>query len=313
MEEEKKISIVVPIYNVEKYLDKCLKSVYKLDLSNKEIILVNDGSSDNSLKIAENYFKENKENTKLIIQQNKGLSGARNTGIKNAMGEYIFFLDSDDFVDSESLERFLKEGIEKKQEILIGNYYEYFSEDNIRIKPTSNFYLDKKDKRGTYFLETGVKEKKFYVTAWLNLYKKDFLIKNNLFFKERLLHEDNLFTLKAFRLAKKVGYSKEIFYYYRQTNPNSIMNKKNEKNYIHMMHIIEELLKFQKNLNEENKYFNRILVGIYWQVEKEGKLKNRELFNKLKKIKLNFKERLKLLVIVFYSLYCKNINEIKEI
>ena len=84
-----KFTIIIPVYNVEKYLEECLESIYKIKLDNKEIILVNDGSTDNSLKILEKYKEKYSYQTKLITQENQGLSEARNTGIRNASGEYI--------------------------------------------------------------------------------------------------------------------------------------------------------------------------------------------------------------------------------
>lgn len=302
------ISIIIPIFNVEKYLRQCLNSIYKLDLKNKEIILVNDGSTDGSLEIAEEFKNIYKENTILISQENKGLSGARNTGIRAATGEYLFFLDSDDFIDEKALERFFQEGIEKKQDILIGNYYEYFKGRTQELKTSSKNLLNIFDKNGDYFIEEKVKNRSFYVVAWLNLYRKNFLLENNLFFEERLLHEDNLFTLKAFRIAKKVGHSNKTFYYYRQDNPDSIMKKMTEKNYIHMMYIIEELIDFQKKIGNENKYFNRILIGIYWNIIKNGKIKNKKIFSKIKKLNLNFKERIKIFIIWIFSFCCVEKN-----
>ena len=315
MKDNIKISIIIPIYNVEKYLNQCLDSVYKLDLKHKEIILINDGSTDNSLKIAQEYYKKNNENTKLIIQKNQGLSGARNTGIKNSQGEYLFFLDSDDFIDSESLEKFFQEGMKKNQEILIGNYFNYYldkdNNEKINLVKYSKKLVGIYNKSGDFFIESGMKDKTFIVVAWKNLYRKDFLIKNNLFFENGLLHEDNLFTLQAFRLAKKVGYSKEKFYYYRQDNPNSIMKTLKEKNYIHMLYIIKKLIRFQEKLENENRYFNRILLGIYWQIVKNGKIKNNELFQRMLKLEYNFLEKLKMVFIIFVSFLIK--KEIKEI
>lgn len=311
---DKKISIVVPIYNSEKYLNECLDSLYRLDLSNKEIILVNDGSTDNSLKIAKEYYKKYRDNTKLISQENQGLSEARNTGINSSEGEYLFFLDSDDFVNSENLEKFLQEGIEKKQDILIGNYYHYYTKSQkTELKKYSEKLLNIYNKPGDFFLIEGVKEKAFTEIVCRNLFKKEFLIKNTLYFEKGLLHEDTLFTLQAYRLAQKVGYSKEKIYYYRQDNPNSIMRNLKEKNYVHMMYILNKLIKFQENLGNENKYFNKILISVYWKVVKNGKLKNKTLFKEIIGLKFNFKEKLKLIVIFLFSSRNKEIENINKI
>lgn len=306
------ISIIVPIYNVENYLRECLESIYKLDLINKEIILINDGSKDNSIKIAEEYANKYPKNTILISQENRGLSGARNTGLNIATGEYIFFIDSDDFLDSDETELFFKEGIEKKQDILIGNYWEYFGKNDKKILISSVANKKITDQKGIYFLDRDVKNRCFSVVAWRNLYKKEFLEKHNLLFKEKLLHEDNLFTLKAFRLSNKVGCSDKVFYYYCQTNLGSIMKNMTEKNYKHLLYILNELLDFQERIiKREDKYFNQLLVGIYWRIVKEGKIKNKEAFYKLKRSKKNFKEKLKILIILLFSINCKEIENVE--
>lgn len=299
-----KISIVIPVYNVEKYLKQCLESIYKLNLSNKEIILINDGSTDNSLKILKEYKENYSEKTILISQENKGLSEARNIGIKNSSGEYVLFIDSDDFVDSISLEKFLKEGIDYKEDILIGNSY-YVYEKKIEKEFYSKNLEDIGEKNGLFFLEEGMKKKCFYVTVWRNLYKKEFLLKNNLFFEKGILHEDSLFTPIAFYLAKKVRYSQEYFYFYRQTNNSSITKSKNKKRYLDLLIITKKLLEFSESNGIYNKYFNRIIVGIYLQIIKEGRIKDDKLFYKIKGLKLNFREKLKLIIIYFLSLKIK--------
>lgn len=306
-----KISIIIPIYNVEKYLEECLSSVYSLDLSNKEVILINDGSKDNSFKIAKKYKLKYSENTILINQKNKGLSGARNTGIRNSSGEYLFFLDSDDFINTEELEDFFKRGLELEQDILMGNYYEYYDKKNKRIFQYSNLDIEIKNRKGLDILEEGIKNKSFPVVVWNKLYKKDFLNKNGLFFKEGLLHEDNLFTLTAFSLGEKVAYINKIIYNYRQTNLSSITKTMSEKNYLHMMYIINELIEFQDRQNKNNKYYNRFLIGMYWKIIKEGKLKNKRLLKKIIKLKCNFLEKLKIIFIIFISILIK--KEVKEI
>ena len=290
------ISIIIPVYNVEKYINQCLDSIYKLDLSNKEIILINDGSTDNSLNILKKYKEKYPEKTILISQENRGQSVARNVGIKNSSGEYILFIDSDDFVNSESLENFLKEGLYYKEDILMGNSSNYYEN-----KVVKDFYPDNLknlgEKTGLFFLEERIKRKSFYIGPWRNLYKKEFLLKNNLFFIEGIIYEDNLFTSTAFYLAKKVRYSQEYFYFYRQTNLQSTTKKISKRNYLNMLKITEELLKFAETYKVNNKYFNRIIVGMYLIVVKNGKIKNNKLYSKIRKLKLNFREKLKLVLI----------------
>lgn len=311
-EMENKINIIIPIYNVEKYLRQCLDSVYKLDLTNKEIVLVNDGSTDNSLEIAKEYENKYKENTILISQENRGLSGARNTGINNSSGEYIFFIDSDDFIDPVELEKFFVEGLENKQDMYVGNYYEHYDEENVK----ESIFTNKKklvNKTGLEMLEYLMENSKYIAVVWRTLYKRSFFEKNNLKFKEKLLHEDELFTLTALTYANKVGTSDKKFYYYRLNNNNSITNNRTKKNYIHIMYILKQLVKLQEINNINHSCLKKYLLSLYWGIVRNGKLKNKELFRKLTKLKCSMKERIKIIVIFIYSLKCEEVKEIDEI
>lgn len=303
------ISIIIPVYNTEKYLEKCLDSVYNLDLQNKEIILVDDCSSDNSLKILNQYKQKYKSNTIVIEHKiNQGLSAARNTGIKNAKGKYLFFLDSDDFIDAVEIENFFKEALEKDIEILVGNYYLFYSKYNIKkFKYSSK--ISKSEISGLTFIEKSFKNKCMSIVSWRSLYRRDFLIKNDLFFIKGLLHEDIPFTSMSLYLAEKVKYSDKYFYYYRQNREGSIMKKLSYKNYIHLLYITNYLLSFIEREKLQNKYFNRIIIGTYLMVVKDGKICDKELLKKLLKLNLNLKEKIKLLLIILYSLKNKEVKQ----
>ena len=301
------ISIVIPIYNVEKYLRKCLDSVYSLNLDNKEVVLVNDGSTDTSINILNEFKNKYPNKTKLITQKNQGLSEARNIGIKNSNGKYILFIDSDDFIIPTETEEFINFGLDKKVDILIGNYREYYNENYIVQK--SFYNLDKNlEKEGIFFIENGVKNKCFGFAVWQNIYRKNFLLENNLFFKKGLLHEDSLFTPEAFFYAKKVRCFNKKFYFYRKNNLESITQTVNKKNYEHMLYTIIKLLEFKKSNNIENNYFNRIVLGIYINVLRGGYI-NKEVYNNIVDLKFNFREKLKLL----YVIYLQNKYKMKKI
>lgn len=301
------ISIVIPIYNVEKYLRKCLDSVYSLNLDNKEVVLVNDGSIDTSINILNEFKNKYPNKTKLITQKNQGLSEARNIGIKNSNGKYILFIDSDDFIIPTETEEFINFGLDKKVDILIGNYREYYNENYIVQK--SFYNLDKNlEKEGIFFIENGVKNKCFRFAVWQNIYRKNFLLENNLFFKKGLLHEDSLFTPEAFFYAKKVRCFNKKFYFYRKNNLESITQTVNKKNYEHMLYTIIKLLEFKKSNNIENNYFNRIVLGIYINVLRGGYI-NKEVYNNIVDLKFNFREKLKLL----YVIYLQNKYKMKKI
>ena len=125
MEQSKvELSIIVPVYNVEKYLEECLNSISRIKDINYEILIVNDGSPDNSQKIIDEFCKNNIR-AKSFIKENGGISSARNYGLKRAKGEYIWFVDSDDFVDANEFEKFYSRIDKKIYDIIIGNYIRY--------------------------------------------------------------------------------------------------------------------------------------------------------------------------------------------
>ncbi|MBF4806104.1 MAG: glycosyltransferase, partial [Pseudoleptotrichia goodfellowii] len=250
-----KLSIIIPVYNVEKYIEKCLNSLCNLETEN-EIIVVNDGSTDFSLKIAEE-FKKNHDNENIIIisQENKGLSEARNTGLRKAKGEYVSFIDSDDFVDKKLYEMMIKEVIKDKVDYGIGKYsYCYENDDKKQyndneIKDIIGKFQLNPLKKGKEWLKILKKEDKYGPEVWDDIYKREFLVKNNLFFKPDRLHEDEIFTLEAFLKAERVKYYAIPFYCYLQRE-NSIMKTQKVKNFTDMQKNIfdmENLLSEEKN------------------------------------------------------------------
>lgn len=219
------ISVVVPIYNVEKYLRACLDSLINQDfLGSYEIICINDGSTDKSLKILKEYEK-NHSIIKVISQENKGLSATRNIGIKSAAGKYIFFIDSDDyFTHANVLGKMFEEAETNQLDILVADF-EFVYENqikNYRIKRDE--CIKNKIMKGTDFYEIGRKKKSLRSIVVNKMYKRELLIKNNLFFIEGILHEDMEFTPRVYQFAERVKYIDEVIYAYRQRE-GSIMNK----------------------------------------------------------------------------------------
>lgn len=213
------ISIVVPIYNVEKYLRKSIESLINQTYKNIEIILVDDESPDDCPQICDEY--EKKDSRVIVIhQKNKGLSGARNTGIKKATGKYIMFHDSDDTLEPNCVEELYKLIKDKKTKISVcGKYYEF--EDGKKIcKYKDNFIK-------VYDLETAIEEmNKFYyfdMSACGKLYKKS--IFNNIIFPVGKLSEDYFVMYKLFIKSGKIAYTTKPMYNYLQRN-NSISRNK---------------------------------------------------------------------------------------
>lgn len=207
-----KISIIVPIYNVERYLRDCIDSILNQTYANLEIILVNDGSTDTSLDICKEYAVKNK-NIKIVDKKNGGLSDARNAGLEKATGKYIMFVDSDDFLTPNSCELLYNAIKEHDVEFVSANFIFTNNEGIPWKKPMFS------EKFQSRYLSIDEYLYSFYLinsTVWNKIFKKEFLDRNKLKFKVGLLAEDAVFTTLAFLKAKKTYYLKDIVYYYRQ-------------------------------------------------------------------------------------------------
>ncbi len=240
MEEKIKVSVIIPVYNVEDYIEKCLESVVNQTLKEIEIIVVNDGTKDNSIKKIEKYFSDSR--IKIINKQNGGLSSARNAGLEIAKGEYISFIDSDDFIEEKMLEELYNES--ENADIVFSNNLNYNMLDNKLSKEEREFFFDKMSNKGSYIC--------MYSSAvvWNKIYKRDFLEKNNLKFIEGIIHEDDIFTIKSHFLAKKVKYVKKFHYYYRINRRDSIMSNKVKNKHLENYKVIyEQVREFYDNFN----------------------------------------------------------------
>ncbi|MCI8417924.1 MAG: glycosyltransferase [Lachnospiraceae bacterium] len=233
------LSIIIPVYNVEKYVKRCIESVLNQWQKEFEIILVDDGSLDQSGVICEDY-KERYPFIRVIHQKNKGLSEARNTGIRVAKGQYLAFLDSDDFVKNNSYQKMLKIIKEQQVDIVVGEAVSYVDDNHIYLKKQRDFL-----KEGKYdakeFLVNCLKDDVMVMCVPFNLYRKELIIDNNLFFERGLLHEDELWTPQIFLNAMNIYYCKDIFYYH-YTRADSITQRKDlSKNGQDLLYICNKL------------------------------------------------------------------------
>lgn len=209
-----KISIIVPVYNVERYLTKCINSILSQSFKDFELILVNDGSTDNSLSICEKYTDIDKR-IKLVSQINKGLSAARNTGLRYANGNYICFIDSDDFVEKDYL-RLLWNNIEKyNSDISICEYYLTDAKGKKYAvakfnEPHDISFLSGRKTFSYFYKDNYVAN----VVAWNKIYKKHLF--DNIKYDEGRYFEDELIALPLFYKAKKVSFIRIPLYNYVQ-------------------------------------------------------------------------------------------------
>lgn len=201
-------SIIVPVYKTEKYLHTCVQSLRGQSFSDIEVILVDDGSPDSCPALCDAYAAQD-ERVKVIHKANGGLSDARNAGIDVAQGEYILFLDSDDYIALDACERLLP-FTEKHVDIIVG--------DGVSISAQKNLVHQLNDCEsvftGAAYLKAALKSGSMPMAPWLYVYRRMFLEEHDLRFKTGILHEDEEFTPRAFLAAEAVVDSGVCFYYY---------------------------------------------------------------------------------------------------
>ena len=220
-----KFSVIIPVYNVESYLQASLDSVLNQTFEDWEAICVNDGSTDNSAAILEEYGQRDSR-FKIINLPNGGLSAARNTGVKAAAGDYVLFLDSDDWLESNALEKVSESLADEDMLCFSGRRFfekegRYHEAD--QLKPQE--YTTGMD----YYNENALAARDFaFVCVVLRAYKREFLLSHDLWFKEGIFHEDNLFTPFACYYAEKLKVINDCLYDYR-VRANSITTTGNVK------------------------------------------------------------------------------------
>lgn len=210
MKKDYKISIIIPVYNVEDYLSECVDSILNQTYENYEVLLIDDGSTDKSPQICDTYSEKNNK-ISVIHTRNRGLSAARNLGTEKAQGEYIFYLDSDDYVENNVLERMFKIVEQDNADIVCGNFmYTYPDRTVIAIKEEKEYeVLD------TYSaMEQLVKGKKIQNFAWGKLIKKEIALNHK--FPVEKLFEDMYWTHYIIDQAGKIAIDYQSFVYYRQ-------------------------------------------------------------------------------------------------
>lgn len=238
MNMKKKLSIIIPVYNLEKYIIECLESIDIYNESVVEVIIVNDGSTDSSEKAVLEYICD-KAGFKYIYQTNKGLSGARNTGIKASKGEYLLFLDGDDKLSKNAIKSLIESKIlSTPTEIIISRYEEFSDIDNRATEgPDLGFFSYDKP---FDFYDTFVNKGKNWISAWSCIVNRSFILDNNLLFKEGILHEDELWVLQIFAKAKKLNLNNSLIYQYRTNRKGSIMENVTPKHLLDKLNICNE-------------------------------------------------------------------------
>ena len=195
------LSIIIPIYNVEKYIGRCIESCLKQDLpyDEYELLIVNDGSKDGSIDVVKQYTRDNK-NIRIIEQENAGLSAARNRGITEAHGHYLWFVDSDDDIKENVLAQIVYKADSQKLDVLC------FGIKVIKKDAAYDYYIYAERENYIYDGAAFVSKVIMPASACVALYKREFLLANNLYFRIGIIHEDQEFTPRAYCLAKRIAY-----------------------------------------------------------------------------------------------------------
>lgn len=263
------ISIIVTAYNVEKYLSQCLESCMKQSFNDIEIIVVNDGSKDNTENIIKEYCKQDKR-IKYLCQENSGVSVARNNGMRIASGDYVMFVDGDDYLSEKIISELAVE-IDPETDIVAccckgfddnGEYPNYFFDNSytmVSVNEKERLYLQlmktEAEQPDNQSIFTGIG------VPWGKLYRKTFLDSNMLKFNPELKRmQDNIFNTYAFSIAKKIKYLNSPLYYYRIDHISSY--KKHYQAEIYYK-ILQERQKFFETNNEYN--YNKLLKAFYYE------------------------------------------------
>lgn len=290
-----KISIIVPVFNVEKYIKRCLNSLVNQTLKDIEIIIVNDGSTDNSLKICEE-FKQKDDRIKIYSKENEGLGLTRNYGMDRAIGEYIAFLDSDDYIDIDFYENLYKNAKKNDVDVCFAEIKQVDSNNNIKIYDKIPFEEDKVMAKKVLYNILNVKNAKYkksfmQMCVWRSIYKlsviKDYNIR---FVSEReFISEDIIFNIDFLINANSAAFARNTYYYYC-FNGKSLTNTYKEDRFNKDIILYNEVIRKLNEYNEYsklNKYVNNFFLNYIRALIKQeaGNCSPYEYKQKIKRIK----------------------------
>ena len=328
-----KVSICIPIYNVEKYLRECLDSIINQSLKEIEIICINDGSTDGSPEILDEYAQKDSR-IKVINKENSGYGASMNRALDYATGEYIGIIESDDFAQIDMFENLYNIAKDNDAEIVKSDWYKYWSLDKFvckgnNITPAKTGYITNFEEDNSIL--------RINPSIWSGIYKKEFLDANNIRFLETpgASYQDLSFTFKLYTLAKRVILTDDAYLYYRQDNINSSVKAKNK-----IYCVYDEIEKFmgehpeftenhriQKEILKYNAYMSSVIrlseelrpefVKVFSEQFKksyDSGMLNKEFFNKVSKIEflILINNRKLFLTQIKLRILRKKFNEIRK-
>lgn len=289
---QKTLSIVIPAYNVEKYLSECLDSIVKQDNGRIEIIVVNDGSTDSTWDVCCEYA-DKYDFVKTFTKENGGLSSARNFGIEKASGDYLFFIDSDDYICADAITK-LFEKIDQNDSDVIVSLYDNLADSTGEIYDCG-YRLDEKAVEslvGEDLLKYLMTGRVYDWYAVLQIVKKDYIVSNSLFFESGVTFEDVRWTPSVLIKAKKVAYIDYPIYIYRRNRVGSITATFSKKNFLSKLGVFDFIEKFalENNISQETKQMmfanmSNLYVSMLFETWDFPKAERNEYLNVLKDYK----------------------------
>ncbi len=290
-----KISVIVPVYNSEEFLTESINSILNQSFTDFDVICINDGSTDQSLRMLNN-FKKRDSRIKVIDKENSGCGSARNVGIENAEGDYIYFFDPDDFIREDAFEKLYENAKNNDSDMVFSQISWYREGERINLdKPGIELEKEFDDVDFNNFTFTYKDIPRYvinsYFAPWIKLFKKDFLkVENNFRFQENIAFDDVPFHVETIIKAKRISFVPETFYQYRTSNINSVSNTStNSIDILRICDIVENILK-QNNIFEEFKsyfYEFKIVQLILYVISSNSEMYYKSVKYELMKININ--------------------------
>ncbi len=266
-----KVSIIIPVYNTEKYLTKCLDSVLGQTLKDIEVICVNDCSTDGSLTVLQEYAAKDSRVRIINFEENRGVSVARNVGINEAQGEYLGFIDSDDFIDLDFYEKLYNAALTERADCAKGNVF--FFDEKQNISYLSSWYNNNEKIRNNPEL--------FMYGFTSAIYKLDFIKENKIYFPENIKYfEDPYFSIKATMTLKKIAIENEAKYFYRKNEQSICSTIDNNERYKSILNSIKEIFLFLNSSEISEQHYNNVvdfLVSSFVDINKIQNLSSGEI------------------------------------
>ena len=271
------VSVIIPLYNVELYLRQCLDSVLAQTYPRCEVILVDDGSTDASCEICREYAGKD-DRFLLLRKENGGASSARNFGLDRAKGDYIYFLDSDDELAPDAIEKLVACARENGADLVFLEA-RTVNDDGVISTGQYDYHRQYAPDAPYRIMEEMVAHKEFHVSPWLFLTEKELLDANGLRFREGIISEDMIMAYQLFSLAKRAAHAHE-YLYLRRYRPNSVTTlAKTEKNYVSAAAVYREVAAFRQTLPPEKQSPGHLIrcaylaLNVYRQLPPEAQKK----------------------------------------